>query len=118
MRIRQVDERDSSWEDYQPTFPVYLFRGDQDPVTSWSTSTYDVDDADLLEVTQWAQDQASGIGMNAVALVSERVLGDGPPGRGLTWLIGTDANSEPLTPREAALHARMNELRTKRVSLD
>jgi hypothetical protein len=118
MRIRQVDERDSSWENYRPVFRVYLFRGGECSSSSWTTWTYDVEDADLLEVAQWAQDEAGDTGLYAVALVSERSFAPrGPPRRGLTWLIGTDANSEPLTPREAALHARMHELREKRVAI-
>jgi len=40
---------------------------------------------------------------------------EGPPERGLTWLIGTDANSAALPAREAAQLARMHEIRTKRL---
>ncbi|MER7070575.1 hypothetical protein [Terrabacter sp. NPDC000476] len=117
MRIREVDERDSSWEDHNPVFRVYLFRGGEHPDTSWTTWTYDVEDADLLGVAQWAQQEVAGSGLYAVALVGHASAAPNEPLRkGLVWLIGNDANGEPLSPRESAARKRMNELRGKSIT--
>jgi hypothetical protein len=117
MRVREVDERDSSWEDHQPIFRVYLFRGGENPGRSWTTWTYDVDGADLIEVAQWAQREVGASGLYAVALVSHRVgVTDGGSDEGLVWLIGNDVNGEPLSEREAAGQERMKALRGKPIS--
>ena len=50
MRVREIDERDSSWEDHDPVFRVYLLRGGEGPGRGWATWTYNVDDADLIDV--------------------------------------------------------------------
>lgn len=36
MRIRELDERDGSWEDHAPVFWAYLFRGAEES-GSWTT---------------------------------------------------------------------------------
>ena len=110
MRVREVDERDSSWEDQDPVFRVYVFRGGGRPTRSWTTSTYDVEDADLLDVAQWAQTKVGNSGLYAIALLGGEKR-EGPSGQGLVWLIGGDANDEPHTGREAAAHERMRALR-------
>jgi hypothetical protein len=116
MRVHEVDERDSSWEDNEPVYRVYLFRGGELPEGSWTTWTYDVHDADLLEVAEWAQHEVGDSGLYAVALVrDEHSPADGRSHRGLVWLIGNDANGEPLTPREGAAHERMQSLRGKAI---
>jgi hypothetical protein len=116
MRIYEADERDSSWEEHSPVFRVYLFRSDASP-ESWTTWTYDVAEADVLEVIDWAQGQAGGTGLYAVALVSQRSELDEPPSKGLVWLLGADANDTPVSPREATLQDRMQQLRGKRLNL-
>jgi hypothetical protein len=45
MRVEPADERDSSWEDFDPRFRVYLF-----DTAHAVTSTYDITDADVLDV--------------------------------------------------------------------
>lgn len=118
MRVREVDERDSSWEDNEPVFRVYLFRGGEYPGSSWTTWTYDVDDADLLDVAQWAQREVGDSGLYAVALVSHDYPSpDGSRRKGLVWLIGNDANGEPLNPRETAAQDRMRTLRGKQIRI-
>jgi hypothetical protein len=114
MRVREVDERDSSWEEQEPTFRVYVFRGGEQPDRSWTTWTYDVVGADLIQVTQWAQHEVGDSGLYAVALVSHRASStDQEPAKGLVWLIGSDVNSEPLSEPEAAAQERMRTLRGK-----
>lgn len=91
MQIAGVDERDSSWESHRPRFRVYFFIGGESG-RPWATNTYDVTDADVLEVLQWAQEQAGNECLYAVALVTEEAVGTAGPQRGLMWLVGTDAN--------------------------
>lgn len=102
MRVLPVDERDSSWEDHEPRFRVYLFTG-SGPFT---VTTTDILDADVLQVARWAQLQAGSDAMYAVALVGE-TRPNGPPSRGLTWLIGMDAHDLPSSPNEERTLARM-----------
>lgn len=117
MRISEVDERDSSWEDHSPIFRVYLFRKGAS-ADSWTTWTYELADTDVLEVLQWAQEHVGDAGLYAVALVSRRASApDEPARRGLTWLLGADANGTPLSPRETTLHERMQQLRGKLLNL-
>jgi hypothetical protein len=99
VNIDPVDERDSSWEDHRPRFRVYLFAGPRP--TSYTTSTFDVTDADALQVLRWAQDQAGTDRLYSVALVRDGDLA-GTTRRGLVWLVGMDANDTSVTPREAA----------------
>jgi hypothetical protein len=114
MRVHEVDERDSSREDQHPVFRVYLFRGGEHPDASWTTWTYDVENADLIDVAHWAQREVCDSGLYAVALVSHASAApDEPLRKGLVWLIGNDANGEPLNAREDAAQRRMNDLRGK-----
>ena len=114
MRVDAVDERDSSWEDYRPVFRVFLFEGTGSDESPWTTSTFDIRDADVIDAVGWAQSHVREGDLYAVALVGANADGR----RGLTWLVGTDANSEPLTGTEEALHRRMRELRDRRLRLD
>ena len=102
MRVVPANEPDSSWEDHEPRFRVYLFAGSG----AFTVTTVDILDADVLEVIRWAQLQAGGDAMYAVALVGETRL-DAPPSRGLTWLVGMDANDRPSSPKEEQTLARM-----------
>jgi len=105
--IDEVDERDSSWEDHDARFRVYFFSGGDEPARSWAVETYDVGQADVLEVVQWAWDRAGTERLFAVALVVQSSGGNDPvkSGRGLTWLLGRDANDATLNEAdENALH--------------
>jgi hypothetical protein len=68
MRVIQVDERDSAWEDRDPRFLVYLY-GSGAASTGGGTGTYDITGADVLQVIDRAQRQADGRLAYAVALV-------------------------------------------------
>ncbi len=114
MRVREVDERDSSWEDHRPIFRVYLFRGGEHRPSSWTTWTYDVEDADLIDVAQWAQAKVGDSGLYAVALVRQEAgFSNEGPQKGLVWLIGNDANDEPFAQPHFAARERMTALRDK-----
>ncbi|SDQ30931.1 hypothetical protein [Actinopolyspora saharensis] len=115
MRITSVDERDSSWERHQPRFRVYFFAGGDAPPASWSTDTYDVTGADVLEVVQWAQEHAGSEWLYAVALVDEEHTPPAGRCRGLTWLVGTDANASREDADEQRRFAAMLDRRGKRV---
>ena len=100
MRVQQVDERDSSWEIDSPRFRVYFFEG-RAPDYGSRVDTYDVEDADVLQVVEWAQRRAGDAHLYAVALVGER---DGR--RGLTWLLGVDFNGGPSPSTEAMVERK------------
>lgn len=85
MEISRSDERDSCWEQYRNTFRVYFFEGQQHAV-----DTFDISDAIFSEVIDWAEQEA-GDRLYAVTLVALNERGE----RGLIWLNGYDANSQP-----------------------
>ena len=104
-RIEQVDERNSSWEDNHPRFRVYLHHtGDAPSLPGWSTDTYDITDADILQVIDWRSDRPR------VPCLLDRLVNDDADrersnpshGRGLIWLVGMDGNDEPCNEGERA----------------
>jgi hypothetical protein len=103
-----VDERDSSWEDSDPRFRVYLFEKAQG---FYATRTYDITGADVLEAIAWAQQKLRGEeGSIAVALVGSHHFGK--PGRGLVWVLGGDlvcADERTLHEADRAALAKMRE---------
>lgn len=114
MRVEGVDERDSSWEDDQPRFRVYLFERSR-PESSWTTDTYDIEDADVLEVIRWAETRAGADRLYAVALVGERTTEREGERRGLTWLLGMDANDTLTNDHDRSVYERMLARRGKRI---
>ncbi len=107
MKVRQVDERTSSWEDADPVFRVYLHgASDNADQASW-TDTYDVTGADVLQVIDWAQRQAGEQLIYAVALVGQYDDSSGVTRQGLTWLVGMDGCSTPLDNAERDAKSRM-----------
>lgn len=94
MQVLEVDERDSSWEESDARFRVYLHASGADE-THGSTATYDITGADLLQVIDWAQRHAGDRLTYAVALVLDHDPNPPPDpssGRGLIWLVGRDGN--------------------------
>jgi len=108
LRIDQVDERDSSWEDDSPRFRVYLHGSGETDTSGW-TDTYDVVGADIIQVIDWAQKQAAGSLTYAVALVYDSKDPRLDPGhrRGLVWLVGMDGNDTAADQREGLILERM-----------
>lgn len=87
MRIKSVDERDSTWERHDATYRVYLFSGGNRG-GSWTTDTYDVTDADVVEVIAWAKSRLASGDRFSIALREGE-------DRGLIWLVGADLNDGP-----------------------
>ena len=111
MHVEPIDEQESGWEDHRPRFRVYLFEGE---APGLRTSTYDVTGAEVIEVVSWAEEQA-GDGLYAVALVGRNHRGE----RGVTWLVGMDANDPPGRDLRqemirTAMHARRGQRSTAR----
>jgi|GEM_PF-325506 len=102
MDAIEVDERDSTWENHRPHFRVYLQERSGD---SYSTETVDLLGADVLQAIDWAQRQAATRteAVWALALVGR----DSRALRGLTWLVGMDANDPPSDEHEIDLRLRM-----------
>jgi hypothetical protein len=103
VKIVQVDERDSGWEDPRPRFRVYLHGSGETSTYGW-TDTYDVTGADVLQVVEWAQRQAGASLTYAVALVvDDEARAQRTPGfgRGLVWLVGVDGNDTGVAEAEA-----------------
>lgn len=90
LDAREVDERDSSWEDSSPLFRVYLFdRGDG--ADYYATETWDLAGVDVLDAVRWAQERSGDDRLYALALVrDERLTAESDPSRGLVWLVGMD----------------------------
>jgi hypothetical protein len=62
MQVRQVDPRDTLWEVSQPVYRVY-FWGRQTPLranSGWTSDEWQIEDADIHEVLNWAHDNAAG----------------------------------------------------------
>jgi hypothetical protein len=94
MKVTRVDERDSGWEDPNPRFRVYLHGSGETSTGGW-TDTYDITEADVLQVIDWAQRQAGVQLTYAVALVrddADMERCNPGYGRGLVWLVGMDGN--------------------------
>ncbi|WP_144765181.1 NUDIX domain-containing protein [Curtobacterium sp. 9128] len=102
MDSSEVDERDSAWEDQHPRFRVYLQERDGD---GFVTETHDLTGADALQAIDWAQREAAARpdAVWALALVGRDDRGL----RGLTWLVGMDANDPPSDQHEVDVLARM-----------
>jgi len=111
VRIENADERDSGWEDSRPRYRVYFFRGGGDrPGRSWDVLVKDVLDAEVLGVVAWAEGEIADEGLFAVALVNQSASGE----RGLTWLVGMDANDDPANEVERSLRSAMESRRGRR----
>lgn len=102
MDATEVDERDSTWENHHPHFRVYLQERSGD---SYSTETVDLFDADVLQAIDWAQREVRS---RADAVWALALVGRDSRGlRGLTWLVGMDANDAPSDEHEIDLRLRM-----------
>ena len=109
VKIVQVDERDSGWENPDPRFRVYLHGSGPKSTHGW-TDTYDVTGADVAQVIDWAQRQAGDALTYAVALVYDdeaREQREPGFGRGLVRLVGMDGNDNPIDDWEEDRQRRM-----------
>lgn len=102
MDVIEVDERDSRWEDPHPRFRVSLQSPDGE---GFVTETVDLADIDVLQAIDWAQRAAAA---RPGALWALALVGDDRRGlRGLTWLVGSDANDPPEDETEVDRRSRM-----------
>lgn len=103
MQVAAADERDIDWEESDPLLRVVVFT--PRPVgktTSWTTSTFDCRDGDVLEVILWAQQHVSPGDVFAIGLLHR----NGTTGnRGLTWVLGGDPNASRPPGDTAAFKA-------------
>ena len=107
----EVDERDSSWEDPEPRFRVYLHDAVDGP--GGATQTHDLTGVDVLQAIDWAQRRAGTTHTWAIALVADDAHGR----RGLVWLVGADGNESPGDPVTDDAHRRMLLRRDRPVAL-
>jgi hypothetical protein len=92
LRVRPVDPRDTAWEVDTPAYRVYFWSLPPRPPPSsseegmgWFSDEYEVEDADVTVVLEWANSRASpGQTFRLYALVHC----NGTPG--LVRLAGTD----------------------------
>jgi hypothetical protein len=113
VRVEPVDERDSGWEDHAARYRVYLFSPTSSPEV-WSAETWDLTETDVVSAMDWAQAHEPLGGLHALALVGEDPERGSGVSRGLTWLIGTDANNRRRTGDERRLYEVM--VRRRRTS--
>lgn len=100
MRVFEVDERDSSWEDHGARFRLYLFDGPANAVTR-----LDFVDAQIHDVLEAATLAGKDGKLWSIALVVEKA----GMGRGLVWLSGMDYNNTPATRAEWQMRATMQD---------
>lgn len=120
VNIVTVDERDNGWEVDRPRFRVYLHGSSETSTAGW-TATYDITGADIVQVLDWAQEQAGDSRTYAVALVyDDAAREESIPGfgRGLVWLVGMDGNDhDPQNPLAVATQQRMLQRRSAPLSV-
>ena len=92
MKTREVDPRDMTWEDDSPVFRVYFWKATPTPPDaenpySWRSMEYEVSEADVKEVINWADQYAEREGENHYTLY---VRGDDAQGPGIIKLAGVD----------------------------
>lgn len=101
MRAVNVDERDSTWEGYDPRYRLYVFEGPGNAVT-----TLDIMDATIEEALELATDTSN----NDEHLWSLALVHDDPrDARGLIWLSGMDYNDIPTSPQEWKRRGQMQD---------
>ena len=100
LRVRPVDPRDTAWEVDTPAYRVYFWSLPPGPPPSgegqmaWVSDEYEVEDADVAVVLEWANSKASpGQTFTLYALVHC----NGTPG--LVRLAGTDPTAPSRNER-------------------
>ena len=88
MQVRPIDPRDVRWEVPNPGFRVYFWeqQDPQDPRSGWVSSEWQIEDADVDQVLNWARDSAGGRRF----VVYAQVIGGQHGELGLVRLLGTD----------------------------
>jgi hypothetical protein len=83
-----VDERDTTWEQHESTFRVFVYSG----MDRENVSVHEIAEATFSQTLDWARSTAGDGGSFAVALLQL----DTESGAGLIWLVGMDAHDTPL----------------------
>jgi hypothetical protein len=93
MQVRRVDPRDARWEVSRPVYRVYFWERlmPERPDSAWGSDEWQLEDADIDEVLNWARSRAAGRRF----VVYAGVVGGQPEGPGLVRLLGTDPLDEP-----------------------
>jgi ketosteroid isomerase-like protein len=86
--VRGVDPRDTRWEVPHPIYRVYFWelQRPHDPRSRWVSHEWEIGDADIDEVLNWARDNAAGRRF----VIYVRVVSGQPGEPGLVRLLGTD----------------------------
>jgi len=96
VKVEAVDPRDTTWEDHHPVFRVYFWRG----AHGWSSDEYEITDADVAEVLDWAGSQLPAKGTEFAVYLRRSEANE----QGLVLLVGRDpldqSQTQPFpTPR-------------------
>ena len=104
MQVHPVDPRDTRWEVDHPAYRVYFWHYEQprDPHGGWVSDEWQIEDADVDEVLNWARDNADGRRFVVYARVVCGQLGE----PGLIRLLGTDPSTSYLGLTTASLEGR------------
>lgn len=93
MIVHAVDPRDTEWEIDDPTYRVYFWEPSSgQPDAAWSSSEWEVSEADVHEVIAWAQAEAAG---RRVTMWVKAARDDGP---GLIRLAGWEPTRSEHAP--------------------
>ena len=68
MQILPIDPRDTRWEVPHPTYRVYFWQRQQphNPLSGWASDEWEIHDADIDEVLNWARDNAGEGGSSSM----------------------------------------------------
>ena len=92
MQVHPVDPRDTRWEVDQPAYRVYFWEPQrpEDPHSMWVSDEWEIGDADVDEVLNWARGNAAGRRFVVYARIDTARPGE----PGLVRLLGTDPLNE------------------------
>jgi hypothetical protein len=96
MLARPVDPRDQRWEVAKPVYRVYFWERQRPERTDsgWTSDEWQLEDADIGEVLEWAQAKAASRQFGVYVEVTQGQ----PDGLGLVRLLGTDPTDTSLMP--------------------
>jgi|SRR5450755_2376449 hypothetical protein len=90
MRAHPVDPRDIQWEEDITTYRVYFWQ--QGTTGGWISDEWEIEDADISQVLNWATDKAND---RSFVLYAKTGNDESP---GLLTLFGTDPTRRPHQP--------------------
>lgn len=84
----------------ESVFRVFLYAGEG----PFSAEAHDLTDVTFMETLAWAEKTAGSDRLFAIAILSEDAYG----AKGLTWLVGIDANTVPHDTVERRLYNELD----------